>query len=602
MDFGVVGFDGLGGSDTGFASLASDPETKQKWYGSGFHKQERSGASQNDWRSSKVAKTDDFSGSKAMLLQQKNTLLRSNCTLFSDGQQQQQMLSFSSPKSEALLVEKSSQNVTLPYFHNTPSSYNRNTGYSSGSLNGASLHGAITGARGLFTPSQWMELEHQALIYKYITANVPIPSNLLIPIRKALESAGFSSFSGGFLRPNNLGWGSFHLGFSNNADPEPGRCRRTDGKKWRCSRDAVADQKYCERHMNRGRHRSRKPVEGQTGHSVAGTTTSKLMPIVSSSSTSSVAVTGGGASNGLAIANQQQLQSLEPAGASNSSAATHINRMFVKENAGERLQSTPGLSLLSKENQYLTQKQQISYEDSSREFGLVTSDSFLHPSTKSSPLISCRSFDSSQNLTDRETESQHSLRQFINDWPKNLSDRPAVSWSDLDKQSDRTQLSISIPIASSDSPNNDKLVTLSPLRLSRGLEPVPMGLGVGNVLNEQNNNRQANWIPISWENSLGGPLGEALNHTNSNPTADCKNPSVLNLMTEGWDTSPSLGSSPTGVLQKTTFGCLSNSSAGSSPRAEINNSNNKKNHEGASLCNDLLGSTLVTTTSSLPAL
>lgn len=63
-----------------------------------------------------------------------------------------------------------------------------------------------------------------------------------------------------------VGWGSFQLGYSGNADLEPGRCRRTDGKKWRCSRDAVADQKYCERHMNRGRHRSRKHVEGQPGH------------------------------------------------------------------------------------------------------------------------------------------------------------------------------------------------------------------------------------------------------------------------------------------------------------------------------------------------
>ncbi|CAN1815326.1 Growth-regulating factor 2 [Linum perenne] len=44
-------------------------------------------------------------------------------------------------------------------------------------------------------------------------------------------------------------------------DPEPGRCRRTDGKKWRCSRDAFGDQKYCERHISKGRHRSRKPVE-----------------------------------------------------------------------------------------------------------------------------------------------------------------------------------------------------------------------------------------------------------------------------------------------------------------------------------------------------
>lgn len=46
-------------------------------------------------------------------------------------------------------------------------------------------------------------------------------------------------------------------------DPEPGRCRRTDGKKWRCSKDAHPDSKYCERHMNRSRYRSRKPVESQ---------------------------------------------------------------------------------------------------------------------------------------------------------------------------------------------------------------------------------------------------------------------------------------------------------------------------------------------------
>ncbi|KAF8412355.1 hypothetical protein HHK36_000318 [Tetracentron sinense] len=44
-------------------------------------------------------------------------------------------------------------------------------------------------------------------------------------------------------------------------EPEPGRCRRTDGKKWRCSKDVVPDQKYCERHMHRGRQRSRKHVE-----------------------------------------------------------------------------------------------------------------------------------------------------------------------------------------------------------------------------------------------------------------------------------------------------------------------------------------------------
>ncbi|KAH1065501.1 hypothetical protein J1N35_030488 [Gossypium stocksii] len=611
MDFGVVGLEGFVGSDTatttttttttttaGFTSLAADPEAKQKWYGSGFLKQERSGNNEDDWRSSKLAKFDDFSTSKAALHNHRNTLLRSNSSIFSDGQhQQQQMLSFSAPKSEALSVDTASQSVAFPYFQLTSPAYTRNTGYNTGGFNGANMHGVLAGGRGPFTPSQWMELEHQALIYKYITSNVPIPSNLLIPIRKSLDSANFSLFSGGLLRPNTLGWGAFHLGFSNNTDPEPGRCRRTDGKKWRCSRDAVADQKYCERHMNRGRHRSRKPVEGQSGHSAAAIATTKVMPTVSSSA-SVVGPTGGsGESNSLAIA-QQQFKHSQPATASNLSAAATLNRLLLsKDTVGD---TAPGLAmtsltgdLKSKENPFLIPKQQSSYEHHSRtEFGVVSSDSLLNPSHKSSALIKCR------NFTSQETESQHSLRQFMDECSKTQSDRSAISWPEIDVQSDRTQLSISVPMAASDyisftsSTNNDK-VTLSPLRLSREFGPIHMGLGVGSVINDSNQ-RQANWIPISWEASMGGPLGEVLHSTNSS-TGECKSSSALNLMTEGWDSSPRLGSSPTGVLQKTSFGSLSNSSAGSSPTAEHN-----KTHEGASLCNNLLGSALVQS-SSLPA-
>ncbi|CAA6653478.1 unnamed protein product [Spirodela intermedia] len=148
------------------------------------------------------------------------------------------------------------------------------------------MHGVLAGVSGPFTPSQWLELEHQALIYKYLDANMPVPANLLVPIRKSslnssaspptppppppLSDQTCSSIpplsdppSGWIL---TVGWGAFHAGFTGTADPEPGRCRRTDGKKWRCSRDAVVDQKYCERHMNRGRHRSRKPVEAHSGH------------------------------------------------------------------------------------------------------------------------------------------------------------------------------------------------------------------------------------------------------------------------------------------------------------------------------------------------
>ncbi|KAK6938542.1 Glutamine-Leucine-Glutamine, QLQ [Dillenia turbinata] len=614
MDFGVVSLDGLMGSDTTTTTTTTissgltssiDPEAKQKWCGSGLLKQERSGScTEDDWRSLKISKTsDDFSSSTK--------------SIFLQSQPQQQMLSFSSPhKSDA----KGSPNPTLPYLLYPSSAYTRNTGFVSGSLNG-SMHGVLTAVRGPFTPSQWMELEHQALIYKYIISNVAVPPNLLIPIRKALDAAGFPSFSTMPLRPHTLGWGSFHLGFSGNTDPEPGRCRRTDGKKWRCSRDAVPDQKYCERHMNRGRHRSRKPVEGQNGHSVSGSVTAattsnsnasalaaKLMPMGSSSSTS--VVPGGASSNSLA-AMQHQIKNVGT-GAFNPPMSTNMSRGFLgRDGVGERMQDAVGLSMLSssmnlrsKDDLTSIPKQQNLYEQSSRpEFGLVSSDSLLNPLPKNSLLMSTKTFGSSSTLTDQESNTQHPLRHFIDDWPKSQCDRSStISWPEIDLQSERTQLSISIPAVSSDlmssssSPATNDKVSLSPLRLSSEFDPIQMGLGMG-VLNEANQ-RQANWIPISWETSMGGPLGEVLHNTgNSNSLEKGKSSSSgLNLMSDGWDSSPSMVSSPTGVLQKSTFGSLSNSSAGSSPRAD-----NNKTHEGAILCNDHISSTLVTTTS-IPSL
>lgn len=584
----MLGLDGLVGSEGGFGPFFSEAESREKWGGSGVSKQGRSGLVEDDWRMSKVAKTDDFGVSKAMLMQSKNPSTLRSASMFSDGQQQL-LLSFSSPKPDGVIgsdgfLERSYQNTVLPCYHST-SAYGRNAGLGSGSLNENMHCGALTGVRGPFTPSQWMELEHQALIYKYLTANAPIPTNLLIPIRKSLCPTGFSGFSAGSLRPNSLGWGSFHLGFSGNTDPEPGRCRRTDGKKWRCSRDAVADQKYCERHMNRGRHRSRKPVEGQTGHASTGTAAAaKAMPAIASAAAASP-VPGCGTSNSLTIA-QQQLKSLQP-GVDTSS--THVSRMLMnKMNVGDHMQDSQSLSILSsvdkksKDAPFVIPKQHLSLEETSRsEFGLVPSDSLTNPHR------------SSYELNDQESQS-HPLRHFIDNWPKSPSDRSAITWPEVEKiQSDRTQLSISIPVASSDfssstsSPTQER-VTLSPLKLSRELDPIQMGLGVGGV--HESTQRQANWIPISWESSMGGPLGEVLKNTNNSQRDHKNSSSVLNLMTEGWDASPQIGSSPTGVLQKT-FGSFSNSSTGSSPRTEVN-----KTHDHTSLCDDLLGSTLVNST------
>nr|ABQ01216.1 putative growth-regulating factor 3 [Zea mays] len=123
--------------------------------------------------------------------------------------------------------------------------------------------GGATAGRYPFTASQWQELEHQALIYKCLASGKPIPSYLMPPLRRILDSALATSPSLAYPPQPSLGWGCFGMGFTRKADedPEPGRCRRTDGKKWRCSKEAYPDSKYCEKHMHRGKNRSRKPVE-----------------------------------------------------------------------------------------------------------------------------------------------------------------------------------------------------------------------------------------------------------------------------------------------------------------------------------------------------
>ncbi|GAV79591.1 WRC domain-containing protein/QLQ domain-containing protein [Cephalotus follicularis] len=113
-----------------------------------------------------------------------------------------------------------------------------------------------------FTIFQLQELQLQSLIYRYMEAGVPVPYHLIAPIWKSFASS-LSALNSG---PNQiyssyLGSGALNLDYSNGMDPEPGRCRRTDGKKWRCSKEAVPNKKYCERHIHRGRQRSRKLVE-----------------------------------------------------------------------------------------------------------------------------------------------------------------------------------------------------------------------------------------------------------------------------------------------------------------------------------------------------
>ncbi|XP_062221026.1 growth-regulating factor 10-like [Phragmites australis] len=112
-------------------------------------------------------------------------------------------------------------------------------------------------ARSALTFMQQQELEHQVLIYRYFAAGAPVPVHLVLPIWKSVAASSF----GPQRFPSLMGLGSLCFDYRSTMEPEPGRCRRTDGKKWRCSRDVVPGHKYCERHVHRGRGRSRKPVE-----------------------------------------------------------------------------------------------------------------------------------------------------------------------------------------------------------------------------------------------------------------------------------------------------------------------------------------------------
>ncbi|XP_059625434.1 growth-regulating factor 4-like [Cornus florida] len=117
-----------------------------------------------------------------------------------------------------------------------------------------------------FTLSQWKELKTQAMIYKYMMESVPVPPHLLSPTHNLSPDSHSFLNRDGSTSPLNL---IKHL--------KRKRCTRTDGEKWRCSRDVAPHQQYCEHHMSLcGRH-SEKPVEVHapftTNNNVTTTTT-----------------------------------------------------------------------------------------------------------------------------------------------------------------------------------------------------------------------------------------------------------------------------------------------------------------------------------------
>ncbi|KAK4752296.1 hypothetical protein SAY87_021094 [Trapa incisa] len=114
------------------------------------------------------------------------------------------------------------------------------------------------------TRAQISELYHQSLVHNYLAARLPVPPHLLLPLRKSELTSSHPTHVGVPQlkhQSTSIGFRQEALDYINIMIPDPERCRRTDGKKWRCSKKVVPHQKYCESHVNRGQQRWRRPLQ-----------------------------------------------------------------------------------------------------------------------------------------------------------------------------------------------------------------------------------------------------------------------------------------------------------------------------------------------------
>ncbi|CAH8363264.1 unnamed protein product [Eruca vesicaria subsp. sativa] len=239
-----------------------------------------------------------------------------------------------------------------------------------------------------FSWSQWQELELQALIYRYMLAGAAVPQELLLPIKKSLLHLSPSYFLHHPLQHLSHYQPAWYMG-KGAMDPEPGRCRRTDGKKWRCSRDVFPGHKYCERHMHRGRNRSRKPVETPNVNATT-TTTAPIAPASApAAATASLFAFGGG----------------EEVGRGESSC-------FFFSGSGSSNSSSELLNL--------SQSSELKQGSNNK-----------------------RPFESHNGFGNNSSDGGHTLRHFFDDWPRSKADNSSSPMSST------TCLSISTPVNSS---------------------------------------------------------------------------------------------------------------------------------------------------------
>ncbi|KAM7274896.1 hypothetical protein ACFE04_016762 [Oxalis oulophora] len=315
-----------------------------------------------------------------------------------------------------------------------------------------------------FTATQWQELEHQALIFKYMVSNIPIPPDLLFAIKRTCLDS--SKLFPPRHQPPHIGWSCFQVGLGRKIDPEPGRCRRTDGKKWRCSKEAYPDSKYCERHMHRGKNRSRKPVElisTTTSTTTNSSSTNLNHPFLYSSRPSN------GAGSGLTRDHHDNnVQLLLDSGSSNyannnnNNSTDYRNRYvyglreevdehaFFSEPSGSTMRSYPGSSMEDSHSWQLKPLTMSSSSVSKQSNNSVLQNdysNYLQLQTFATDQQN-QNYNNHRRVEDEE-EPQKIVHRFFDEWP--IKNRE--TWLDLeDKSSSTTRLSISVPSSTNEFP------------------------------------------------------------------------------------------------------------------------------------------------------
>lgn len=387
---------------------------------------------------------------------------------------------------------------------------------------------------------------------------------------------------------------------SSNTDLEPGRCRRTDGKKWRCSRDVAPNHKYCERHMHRGRPRSRKPVELHTNYDNNNNNNSHQikkarhdsnpfhLPDVTLAIPNSTTRKYGSSSHSLASNTfHPYLQS---------SLSLDNNSFGVKTSSFVSSSKRPrGLGwMLNGDTISLAVCDSGWQPLMHNKIGMTTESSYHNNNTESHYLNSFPLYNNNNN-TSELTQQQKPLPLFLNPLvvpTQTLQSEKPRGFTLFDAWPNTETLETNTN--NNNASSSIGKLSLTSLDISMGgcvmseenqeMSTIDMGLGLmeepnENTSNDDDGNKIAlsNWLnQETWVGSnsiLGGPLAEVLRPstvtTMSDPTTNSNPSSPATKLVESSGTlgtaNAMVSSSPSGVLQNKTLASFSDSSGNSSP-------------------------------------